>query len=931
MDVPPDARLIFRYVGFNEREVAVNGQAIVNVAMTRDVRNLGDVVVVGYGTQKRKDLTGSIATLGAAAYKDQPVVNVTSALQGRVAGVAITNNSGAPGGEVKIRIRGANSVNASNNPLFVVDGIALTSIDLRDINVNDIESMEVLKDASATAVYGSRGANGVVIITTRTGKAGVTKVDYNGFVSFNKPMKQYDLLDAVKYAEMVNLRAGSPVFPDPAGFAGKTTDWQHLIFNEAVTHSHQLSLSGGTEKARYFVSGFYLNGNGLLDNSSQKKFGLRTNLNMKVNEKLSVGLNLFASRTHSRNNGDMGYKGNPVTAALTWAPTEPVYDDAAGKIYNRNGISPIWTNPYLTIREANSQNFNNVLIANGRIHYAFTDWLSLTVNAGLDASISRGAFLRNNFLTPGNMGAGQGSSENHTFQNSNVLTFQKAFNKHALTVTALAENTSSVWSGFNATGAGLTSATNGYHNLALNASQSISSNYGNSALLSYMGRVSYVFDDKYLFTASVRRDGSSKFQGKNKWGTFPSFSAAWRLSETSFVKDLNIFSNLKIRAGWGKTGNQGIAAYSTLGALTPALYSYGGSTGFQSYTLGSPQTPDVKWETTSQTDVGIDIGLFNGRMNITADYYNKNTKDLLLFTRINHYDGGGSFLKNVGKVNNKGVELSIDATPVETGDFMWTTGLNVSFNRNKVVNLGKDSIIFRNHIGGGLITTSIQAIKVGEPLGAFYLIPWEGIFQADHTATGNKAGDNKYQDVSGNNSIGFEDRVIAGNATPRVQWGFNNNLKYKNFDLNVFIQGSHGNSIFNATYAATAVPSSDVAYPTLAATANYWTPQNTTAVWADPTSKTSRNYIESTQFLQDASYIRLRNISLSYQFPKSMLRSFGPAKFTVSAQNYFTITKYKGYDPEATSTSASSDADAGIDLGAYPSPKTITLGLNITF
>jgi TonB-dependent starch-binding outer membrane protein SusC len=926
IDAEPGDVLEFSSIGYTAQQVKISSASeAINITLAIAVVE-EQMVVVGYGTQRRTDLTGSVATLSAKAYKDQPVVNASSALQGRVAGVAVTNNSGAPGGGVKIRIRGANSVNASNDPLYVVDGIALSSNGLSDINVNDIESMEVLKDASATAVYGSRGANGVIIITTKSGKSGKPKIEYNGFVSFNRPMKKYKLMDAVTYANIADSTAGARVFPDPESFAGQTTDWQNMIFDNSVTQSHQLSASGGTENAKYYVSGFYVNQEGLLQNSGQKKFGLRSNIDLKLSKKLNFGVNIYAGRINSHNNGDYGGKGNPVMGALTWAPTEPVYD-APGQ-YNRFGISPIWSNPYMTIMERNSDVFSNVGIFNGKLKYSITDWLTLTVNAGIDMQLARNAYVNNDWISPGNHGSGQGSTERYTYQNSNVLTFHKTYGKHSLTGTALMEATSNKYYNFTATGSGLASLSNGYYNLGLNASQGISSGYSNWSLLSYMGRVAYSFNDKYLVTATVRRDGSSKFQGNNKWSNFPSFSFGWKLSNEKFIEDLGIFSNLKLRAGWGVTGNQAVDPYSTLGLLNPVIYSYGTTTTSPGYTLGNPANPDVKWETSKQTNVGLDASVLGNRLNISVDYYNKNTSDLLLNTRIANYDGGGTYLKNIGKMNNKGWEIVIDGTPYKTNDFTWSASFNASFNQNKVISLGADSMLERPVlVGAGLITNSIQVVKPGQPLGAFYLIPWEGVYQTDK---GNyKAGDAMYRDVNGNNSIGFEDRVISGSATPKMQWGFNNSVAYKNLELNVFIQGSHGNKIFNATYAAAAVPTSDVKFITLADAANYWTPSNTSSSFANPASK-NKSWVESTQFLQDGSYVRLKNVSLSYELNQKWLK-LATAKIFISAQNLATITKYKGYDPEATSTLANSDQDAGLDVGAYPSPKTITVGLQVKF
>ncbi len=450
----------------------------------------------------------------ADVYKDQPVLNASAALQGRVSGVSVSQSTGAPGGQAKIRIRGANSVSAGNEPLYVVDGIALGSTGLQDINVNDIESMDVLKDASATAVYGSRGANGVVIITTRKGKSGAARVEYNGFLSFNSPMKKYDLMDAATYANMANLAAGATVIANPSSYAGKTTDWQGLLFNNATTQNHQVSVNGGTEKAKYFISGFYTDQQGLLINTSQKRFGFRSNIEAKVTDRVTVGVNLSAQRINSHNNGLNAAKGNPVMASIAWAPTEKVYDNEAEQQYNRTGISPIWVNPYMTAVESNDNNFANVAVLNGHLKYAITDWLTFTSNAGLDMNFGRSASLANNWISPGNMKSAQSSAEGYTFQNSNVLTFHKAFDAHDLTATIMEESTVNTAQGFNASGAGLSSTTNGYYNLGLNAAQSISSSYSRWALLSYMGRIAYNYQGKYLATVTMRRDGSSKFQGR---------------------------------------------------------------------------------------------------------------------------------------------------------------------------------------------------------------------------------------------------------------------------------------------------------------------------------------------------------------------------------------------------------------------------------
>ena len=931
--VPSDAQLVFSFTGFSSQIVPVNGQQNIDVTLTPDLaeQKLNQVVVVGYGTQRKKDLTGSLASVSSDDYKNQPVVNVASALQGRASGVSVTSASGAPGGAIKIRIRGANSINSSNEPLYVVDGVALGSTGLQDIDVNDIASMEILKDASATAIYGSRGANGVVLITTKSGHSGKTSVTYNAFVGINQLPKKYNLLDAVGYAKLVNHIDQANTFPNPDSLAGKGTDWQDMLYRNGITQNHQLSISGGNGKTKFYLSGNYVDQTGIIVNTSEKKYSLRSNVSTSIGKKIKVGLDIAGSHIQSHNNGDLGGIGNPVIATLVWPPTAPVYLDKATGEYNRSVNAPIYFNPYMMAMEKDNDGFSNSALINGSVKYDITSWLSLNVNLGLDALLYRSAYLNNAWINPTAQASGENSSVSSTLQNSDILTFNRTFKGvHHVTATAIYEQTSNKYNGFGANGSGLSSTEYGYYNLGLNSAQGISSSFSNWGLESYVGRLSYDYKGKYLFTATYRADGSSKFQNsKNKWGYFPSAAVGWRLSDEPFIEALNIFSNLKLRGSYGVTGNQGISPYSTLGLLSSQQYSYGTETLYQGYTLGNPPNPNLKWESTYQSDIGIDAGFLDGKVSFIFDYYNKNTKDLLLQKTIPDYNGGGAQWVNLGEVNNKGFEFSINATPVSTDRFSWNTTFNFSSFRNKVVSLGGQDMVNVPPPGSGFINTNLQVVKVGYPLGSFYLIPWDGIYGKGQSTGGFSEGDNKYIDVNGNGTIGYEDRVIAGSALPKYQWGFNNDLTYKNFTLNVFILASQGNKIFNATYAAAAIPSSDVKYPTLAESANYWTAQNPSSKWADPASQTNRNYIESTQFLQDGSFVRLKNVNLSYTIGRKLIRIADVTVF-VSGQNLITLTNYKGYDPEAD-TMGNNDSAAGIDLGAYPNPKTYTIGLRANF
>lgn len=926
--------LVFSFVGFEtqtKKITAGGGNKItINVLLQEEAEQLTDVVVVGYGTQRKSDLTGAVSQVKADAFKNQPVLNTSSALQGRVAGVSISNTSGAPGGEVKIRIRGANSVNNNNAPLIVLDGVAMGSLGLQDINPYDIATIDVLKDASATAVYGSRGANGVILISTKTGKTDMLLVDFKTYTSFTQPIRKYDLMNGSEYATHANLISGGTAFP--AGFKNANTNWQDLMFNtDQFTQNYQLSVTGGNKNIRYYVSGFYQDQPGTLLNTNMTRGGIRSNLDFRISDKLNASVTMYVERSDSRNTSDLGSKGNPVMASLTWDPTSEIYvdgDPANG--YIRHVSSPIFNNPYMILKEQYNKSLKTAGFANAKATYRFTDFLKFDTNISIDGYMTRNGSVSNDWISPGNMRSSQSYYESYNIQNSNFLTYQQKFDKHDIGAVLLYETTRYENRNFNADGSGLVTTSNGYDNLGLNKTHGIGSGYFNGGLMSFMARATYGYDNRYLLTATVRRDGSSKFQGNNKWGTFPSFSVGWNISNEAFMEEQNLFSNLKLRAGWGGTGNQNIAAYSTLGTLAQGLYSFGTTSAGQVYLPNGVLTPDLRWETSYQTNIGLDMAFLDGALTFGLDFYNKDTKDLLLDTKINKYDGGGSKKENIGKVNNKGIEAAIGYNLQTKNGFGWSTNFNLAYNKNKVVDLGEDTMIFRPRMGGAWMGTEVQVIKVGESLGTFFLIPWEGIYQQDDATLGFKAGDNKYTDTSGNNSIGYEDRVVSGSAMPKIVIGFNNTFTYKNFDFNILIQGAYGHKILNTTYAAAAMPTSDVTYPTMRDVMNHWTPQNTGAEWASPTSSTNKHYMASTQFLQDGSFTRIKNISIGYTLPKEITKNYG-LKIYASAQNVLTFTKYKGFDPENSSTSSSSDADAGIDMGAYPSNRTFTLGVNITF
>ncbi len=954
MEVPDeDAILVFSYIGYTPEEIAVGNRSVLDISLMPDITSLKEVVVVGYGTQKKADVTGAVSTISIKDFKDQPVTTVSSAMQGRMAGINITNNSGEPGGSVKIRIRGANSIQGGNDPLIVMDGIQLTNMSLQDINVNDIASIEVLKDASATAIYGSRGANGVVMITTKKGTGEKTTVTFTSNTGIANRTYKYDLLNPVAYAEMANAARGAAIYSTEQIeqlHNGGGTDWQDEIFRTGVTQNYQLGVSGSTPKSSYYFSGNYIDQTGIVKYSTFKKYAMRSNIESHITDKLTIGANIFLNRSQGYNNGDLGYKGSPVFAATIWGPAEPVYNaDGTYNLHDPNGATTSY-NPVALSKERYWLNTTNAAVLNTKIDYDITDYLKLSIVAGVDANFTESGNLNRAIINGGNSGASKNNSTGFNWQNSNILTFHKVINNvHDLSATGVFEQSKGVYQGSNSSGTGLPFENIYFYNLGLNENQSIGSYYSAWSLRSWVGRLNYMYDNKYLLTATYRADGSSKFPN-NKWGYFPSVALGWRLAEEGFIQQLNIFDELKLRGSWGITGNQAVDAYATVPTMGTVTYSYGTSNESKGYVVNIPSNPLLKWEKTTQTNIGADMAFFGSRLTLSADYFRKETSDLLLPVLIPSYGGGGSYIDNVGSVENHGFEFVLGGVPLAKGDFTWNANLNFTSVRNKVIDLGENEYIEGGIYGNGLVTQPQTRIIPGQPLGTFYGLHFLGIYQANEAGTapvnvenpdgsvtvtdlgsgaaryGLQPGDNKYEDVNDDGVIDGNDRTIIGYALPKFTMGFNNTLSYKNLECNVFVQATQGNDILNLSYAAAATQIGDSQTIT-SADVNPWTAENPNNMWPRLASSSSKEYLGSSKWLQSGSFVRVKNVSLSYLVPveKARLTSL---RLSVSAQNLFTFTNYKGYDPEA-STSGGSDRDGGVDLGAYPSARTYTFSLQL--
>jgi len=936
--------LVFSYIGYKSKEVNFSGAERLTVVLQENTQELQNVVVIGYGTQRKSDVTGSLSSISTKDFAEQPVNRVDQILQGRATGVQVTNASGAPGGDVRIRIRGANSVLGSNDPLYVVDGFV--GADFTTVNTDDIASIQILKDASSTAIYGSRGANGVVIITTKKGTKGSVTVNYIGQVSSSKVIKTYDLLPAGQFAQLVNTRNAilglNPTYT-PAQLASyqndRGTDWQKEIYRMATGQEHQLSVSGGSDKTTFLTSVNYIDQDGIIKNSGYKRYNFRTNLNSQINDQLSFRVNATGTRILNTNTQLQSGTSNPVVQALAWAPTTPVYD--ANGIYTAvDPVGSLKTNPVALLYDRSnlSQNTYGTIIGGGK--YEPIKGLSLDLTYGVKYLNQQNENFNGNIVTTNNPSASRNSAEAITFQGTNALNYKHTFGGvHNLDAVAVFEVQNYNSTTFNASATGLLNPALGFDNLGLSKSANISSDRSNYGLVSYLGRINYSYKDEFLLSASVRRDGSSKFQGNNQFSTFPAIAVGWNMSNKDFVKNMNVFSTLKIRGSWGRTGSQAIQPYATQSTYSTAIVAFNNNNLTSGILLGNPGNPNLKWETTTQADIGLEIGLFSGRINIEADYFNKTTSDLLLNRPLPGYIGGGTYASNVGELQNKGWELSIGGSifNADRGGFTWSSNFNISNVKNNVVSLGgvADMLFTGSNVGAAYSTQSEFVIVPGQSLGSYWGLQYLGTWKPSEAAEAAKyhqvPGDSHYLDVNKDGAITSADYKIIGNGIPKTALGWNNTFGYKRFTLNVFFQGIFGVDKMNYSKAGSMTGSADARQITLSDINNRYIPGVNETSDIPAFSKTNVTYAQSSRFLENGNFIRLKNVSLSYAVPKLVPSDKIKLKLFISATNLWTITKYSGIDPEASNVGSSSDVNQSIDYGAYPNAKVITGGLNLTF
>lgn len=939
LSVSPQDVIRFAFLGFVDQDVKAGNQTVLNVTLVEDTQFLEEVVVVGYGTIKKSSAAGSQSSVSDKAFADQRVTRIDQALQGRATGVQVTNTGGAPGAEVRIRIRGANSILGDNSPLFVVDGFV--GADFNDINPNDILSMEVLKDAASTAIYGSRGANGVVLVTTKNGaKNEKVSVSYAGSVSVSNVLKKFDLLNAEEFAQVYNeyneavgssARYTMDEFAKNGGF-----DYQDYVFRTALGQQHQLALAGGSNSTQYRVSGNFLKNEGIIKPSEYQRMAINANVNSQINKRLSVrfsGSGIVSSG--SRTAGDYTGANGVLTQALGWAPVTNPYTEDGGYTQN-DPYSSVKSNPLAMINDSESVNERFNVRVLGGITYEIIDGLKFDFSAAGSKTSTVGKSWSGDYISNGKPSSSKSTSTSSTVQTTTQLSYDKTFGKHYINAVVANETQSYKYENLNGTATNLLFAYLKYDNLSQAESNTVNSGYSSWALLSYLARVNYTYDNRYVLSLSVRRDGSSKFADGHKFSTFPSAALAWNAHNEQFIKNLGVFSTLKVRASYGLTGNQAISSYATLSSYNTSgqQYAFSNGTYTSGMNIGNPGNPDLKWETTAQTDLGLELGFFNGRLTAEIDYYRKDTRDLLMNKQIADYQGGGTITSNIGAIRNSGIEFMVAGDIIAKKNFTWNSSLNYSYLKNQVVDLGDEEYVTSYADFSGSQENIPEFIyKVGEPLGSIYglkyLGPWKKS-EADEAAKyGMKPGDAKYEDLNGDYQYSGDDAQIIGHGMPTHTLGWNNTITWNKFTINAFFQGVFGVDKMNYTRMMYLKATNDYRAPTSAEALDRYIPGVQEDAYIPAYSSTSKWFAQSSMFLEDASFIRLKNLSVAYAFK---VKRVGDFSVSLNATNLFTITSYKGIDPEASNLGGgSSDIRQSVDYAAYPNSRTFTLGVNVTF
>ena len=968
LNAPEEGVLIFSIIGYQQQEVKINGQAVLNITMIIESTDLNEVVVVGYQTRRRADLSGAVAVVNVGSLSKLPVLSVDQALQGKASGVRITQNTGQPGDGVVVRIRGVGTIN-DNNPLFIIDGVP-TKDGINFLSANDIESLIVLKDASSAAIYGARASNGVVLITTKSGKKGKPQFNYSGYGGIQKHGDIPKMLNTQKYVEIYNEAVANDNLditnstlkrkPIPSGIAMANTDWLNEIFQNASIQNHQLSVRGGNEKILYYVSGNYSKQNGIILNSWYERYSLLSKLNIDLTDKLSMGNSIdisYSKKNRIGSSGD-GYGGNGgsvIRYALFRTPAIPVYDSAG--IYSDLPLYPNYFgdgyNPVALANKTDNKETQYRVFTNLYAEYKISNNIKFKTDAGLDAIITNDKRFDENYGTNLRVNSpnrlSQSTATNFNLVWNNTIRFNKIYNTvHNLNFVVGSEaitNQTKIHGGSDNSFPDQISSLR-YLNNGLSLSKTVFEGQQEWALFSLFGNVNYTYDNKYMFSVNARRDGSSRFGPKNKYGNFYSGSFGWNIHNEKWVKDhLPVFSKLKLRTSYGQLGNQDIGNYAFASIIGRGYNSVFGDAPASNpgYTISSRGNEKVKWESSTQADVGIDIGIWHNKLNLVIDYFDKKTSDMLIPIPLPLIGGSASTpYVNAGKVENKGLEVELNYS---NSDHKLQYDINVNFSTldNKVLSLSNGE-----PIPGGRIDNGIYASLTtpGQAIGSFYLYQMDGIFQnaaeiISSAYQGNyiRPGDVKFKDVNGDGVINEKDRTFLGSAIPKYTFGTTANLKYRNFDLSVFFQGTYGNKLYLQV-------NQDIEgfYRAFNLTQRVYDERWHGAGTSNTMPRvswlgSSNNKTPSSRFLEDGSYVRLKNLQIGYNIPQKIVDKWRIKNLRIylTGQNLWTLTKYTGLDPEMNTSDNLNrekyrgDVAAGIDWGTYPSARSYILGVNLNF
>jgi len=920
LQVPEEnSSLIFSYIGYLEQQIPLQGRSIINISLVPDSESLDEVVLIGYGAVRKSDLTGSVSQVSSEDVNAFPAANVLQALEGRAAGVQVLQSSGAPGAGVNVRIRGINSIQGGNEPLYVIDGFPFSG-NPTHLNNSDIESIEILKDASATAIYGSRGANGVVLITTKQGGSGETKVNFDSSYSIQSIRKKLDLMNGSEYAEFNNIQAindnGEPYFTqEEVDSFGEGTDWQDIVFSDAPILTTSLDVTGGNKKTQFSIGGSLYDQEGIIKGSDYTRYSLRTNIEHEVSDFFKVSLTNSLSRIgrESRDSGG-GARGNSlIGAAISAAPISSPYNEDGTYTDLANAypfIAPDIRNPLNFINEQTNEVVANVVLTNAALIFNPIPELTVKIAGGVENRDDRTDFYTTRNFINSNGTASVSTSQFTSLLSENTISYSDTFGeKHEVSAVAGFTYQDFLTKFVSGSGSGFLTDLSETHDLGAAAVAGIpSSGYSKSVLLSGLGRVNYSFDNKYLATVSFRSDGSSRYSEGNKWGYFPSAALAWKVSEEDFFTENDVISGLKIRTSWGLTGSQAISPYSTLNLLNSGNTVFGNTL----YPLFGPSTRlpgALKWETTEQIDFGVDVGFLQNHLRINADYYVKNTRDLLNTVRLPSSMGFTTTIQNVGEVQNKGFELGVDAK-VFTGDFRWDLFGNIGFNSNEVISLYNGEDILGGFVNVIAVQDNVNILREGRPIGQFW-----GYVEDGYTEEGMI----QYRDLNDDGAINADDKTYIGDPNPDFTYGLNSSMAYKNLELTLFIQGTQGNDIFNVSAIPSTLDYGQGINMPREVLLDHWTPQNTDAKY--PIISRNSSTQVSDRWVEDGSYLRLKNIQLAYNFNKLGL-GLENLQVYASGQNLITLTDYSWWDPGVNS---------GIDHYSYPVSKVVTFGFRATF